>query len=123
MRHFLLPRRAVTVLALATAASAAGGTLAACGPRQVTVGTGEASAESSVEFTNNLSQAVNVYVRVGGAGEVFLRQVPARSTESVAVRGIAPGTSVTLRAAPVDGRQSYTQENIVLGRGVAWRVP
>lgn len=123
MRHYTLPRVVVAALAVATA-GVASGTLAACGPRQVTVGTGEtAAAESSVEFTNNLSQAVNVYVRVGGAGEVFLRQVAARTTESVPVRGIAPGTSVTLRAAPVDGRLSYTQENVVLGRGVAWRVP
>ena len=109
--------------ALVAAAGIASGSATACGPRRVTVTTGETAAESSIEFTNNLSQAVNVYVRAASGGEVFLRQVAAGATESVPVRGIAPGTAVTLRAAPVDGRLSYTQENVVLGRGVAWRVP
>lgn len=109
------------VLAVATVLGAA-----ACGPRQVEVGTGAAATrgdEPTIELTNNLDQAVNVYVRGAGGSEIFLRQVPARSTESILVRGLAVGTSATLRAAPVDGRVSYTQENVVLARGTAWRVP
>lgn len=116
------PRRRLPLLALAALALAGG--LPACGPRQVEVSTGEGRApESSIEFTNNLSQAVNVYVRVASGAELFLRQVAARTSESIPVRGIAAGTAVTLRAAPVDGSVSYSQENVILGRGVAWRVP
>ena len=115
-------RRRLPLLALVALVAAAG--LPACGPRQVQVSTGEARApESSIEFTNNLAQAVNVYVRVSSGAELFLRQVAARTSESIPVRGIAAGTAVTLRAAPVDGSVSYSQENVVLGRGVAWRVP
>ncbi|MGZ8376890.1 MAG: hypothetical protein ACXW0Z_06560 [Gemmatirosa sp.] len=115
-------RRRLPVFALAAVVML--GALPACGPRQVQVSTGEARApESSIEFTNNLAQAVNVYVRVSSGAELFLRQVGARTTESIPVRGIAAGTAVTLRAAPVDGSVSYAQENVVLGRGVAWRVP
>jgi hypothetical protein len=88
------------------------------------VTTGEAVAsENSVEFTNTLAQAVNLYARVSTGAELFLRQVPANSTQTVPVRGVAAGTSVTLRAAPVDGSVSYSRENVVLGRGVVWRVP
>ena len=115
------PRRRLSLLALVFGLAVAP---AACGPRQVEVSTGEARApESSIEFTNNLGQAVNVYVRVPSGAEQFLRQVAARTSESIPVRGIAAGTAVTLRAAPVDGSVSYSQENVVLGRGVAWRVP
>jgi hypothetical protein len=67
---------------------------------------------------------VNVYVRPNsGGGELFLRQVAAQTTETIAVRGVSPGTSVTLRAAPVDGSVSYTRENVVLGQGFSWKVP
>jgi hypothetical protein len=115
-------RRRRPLLALVAVATL--GALPACGPRQVQVSTGEARApESSIEFTNNLAQAVNVYVRVPSGAELFLRQVAGRTSESIPVRGISAGTSVTLRAAPVDGSVSYAQENVVLGRGVAWRVP
>ena len=119
------PRRRLPLLArMAVIAALAASAPTACGPRQVVVSTGEARApESSIEFTNNLAQAVNVYVRVPSGAEQFLRQVGARTSESIPVRGIAAGTAVTLRAAPVDGSVSYSQENVVLGRGVAWRVP
>jgi hypothetical protein len=97
----------------------------ACGPRQVAVRTGEApAAESTIEFTNSLTTAVNVYVRPNtGAGEIFLRQVGAQTTETIPVRGVAPGTSVRLRATPVSGNPNYEQENVVLGRGFVWKVP
>jgi hypothetical protein len=93
--------------------------------RQVEVRTGESPAPgTSIQVTNDLAQAVNVYVRPNtGGGEIFVRQVPAKSTETVAVRGIAAGSAVTLRAAPVDGSVSYTRENVVLAQGFTWRVP
>jgi hypothetical protein len=81
-------------------------------------------AETTIEFTNNLTTAVNVYVRPNtGAGEIFLRQVPAQTTETIAVRGVSPGTAVKLRATPVSGNPNYEQENVVLARGYVWRVP
>jgi hypothetical protein len=49
--------------------------------------------------------------------------VPANTTQTVPVRGVSAGSSVTLRAAPVDGSVSYTRENVTLGQGVTWRVP
>ena len=119
-----MPRRPVfrTVLGLL----AASGVLAVpgCAGRVVEVGTGEVTAaDATLVLTNALAQAVNVYVRPGGGGEIFLRQVPGNVTETIPVRGLGVGTAVTLRAAPVDGRVSYTRENVVLARGVTWRVP
>ena len=94
--------------------------------RQVEVRTGESPTVSatSIELTNGLAQAVNVYVRPNtGGGEIFVGQVNARSTQSVPVRGVPAGSAVTLRAAPVDGSVSYTRENITLGSGFQWKVP
>lgn len=119
-----LPRRRAARPVLALLVALLAGAAGACGPRQVQVSTGEAqAAESSIELTNNLAQAVNVYVRATTGSEIFLRQVPARTTESIPVRGVPAGTSVQLRAAPVDGSVSYSREDVVLGRGIAWRVP
>jgi hypothetical protein len=86
--------RVATAAALLSLAAAG-----ACGPRQVAVRTGEATAaESTIEFTNNLSQAVNVYVRPNtGAGEIFLRQVaaqPPRRSRCAASRPARPCGSV-----------------------------
>ena len=51
--------------------------LAACGPRKVEVRTGpEPTTDVALHVTNNLSQAVNVYV-VSGANDIFLKQVAA----------------------------------------------
>ena len=122
-RHTRLVARRSAFLAALVALLAAP---AACGPRQVAVRTGESptAAETTIEFTNNLTTAVNVYVRPNtGAGEIFLRQVAAQSTETIAVRGVSPGTAVRLRATPVSGNPNYEQENVVLARGFVWRVP
>src|SRR5687767_4555078 len=89
--HPTARRSAALAVALVTVLAAP----VACGPRQVAVRTGESpAAESSIEFTNNLTTAVNVYVRPNsGAGELFLRQVAAQTTETIPVRGVSPGTS------------------------------
>ena len=118
MRHWM--RRSTLVVSLGALSA-----IAACA-RQVEVQTGESpsTVSATIAFTNNLTQAVNIYVRPNtGAGEIFIRQVAGRASESVAVRGVSPGTSVTLRAAPVDGSVNYTKENVVLGQGYAWQVP
>ena len=101
-------------------------TFAGACARQVEVRTGESpvAAGTSIAFTNNLAQAVNVYVRPNsGGGEIFVRQVAGKTTETLSVRGVAAGTSVSLRAAPVDGSVSYTRENVTLGSGSTWSVP
>jgi hypothetical protein len=88
----------VPLLALLLAAASA------CGPRQVEVRTAPTAAtEQSVQITNNLSQAVNVYVTSPSGGEIFLRQVSANTVEKVPVQGIASGTTVTFKAVTVDG--------------------
>ena len=97
--------------------------LTACGPRQVEVTTGPApAADVSIRFTNNLTQAVNLYVTSAGT-DVFLKQVAASSVEVVPVRGIAAGATVTLKARTVDGTRTYTRDNIYLAANYDWRVP
>ncbi len=114
-------RRAVAGALAACAAAPA----AACGGRQVEVGTGSAPAPAatSLQFTNNLPQGVNIYLRGPDGAEVFLRQVAGRSTETVPVRGVREGTAVQLRVAPVDGARNITRDNVVLGQGTPVRVP
>ena len=97
--------------------------LSACGPRQVEVTTGaQPVADVSIRFTNNLTQAVNLYVTSGGT-DVFLKQVSASSVEVVPVRGLSAGTTVTLKARTVDGTRTYTRDNIYLASNYDWRIP
>ena len=112
-------RKLIAGAALAVAALVSG----ACGGRQVEVQTGSTTqAGTAVAVTNNLSQAVNVYVMVGG-NDMFLRQVPAGSAETLEVRGVAAGTSVTLKATTVDGTRTYTKDNVTLSGTTNWQVP
>jgi phosphotransferase system HPr-like phosphotransfer protein len=112
-------KRWVTVMALVLAAASTG--------RQVEVRTGPETSTPqgavSLRVNNSLSQAVNVYV-VSGSVETFVAQVAAQSTQTVAVAGVTPGATVTLRARQVDGRQSYERANVTLTSGMMdWRVP
>ena len=110
--------RRVPLLALALAAAVA------CGPRQVEVRTAPtAASEQSVQITNNLSQAVNVYVTTPGSGEIFLRQIPANTVEKVPVQGVASGTSVTFKAVTVDGARTYQSRSVGLSGLFIWGVP
>ena len=95
----------------------------ACGPRQVEVTTGpQPAADVSIRLTNNLTQAVNLYVTSGGT-DVFLKQVAAGSVEVVPVRGLLAGQTVTLKARTVDGARTYSRDNIYLSSNYEWRVP
>ena len=95
----------------------------ACGPRQVEVTTGaQPAADVSIRLTNNLTQAVNLYVTSGGT-DVFLKQIGANSVEVVPVRGLSAGTTVTLKARTVDGTRTYSRDNIYLAANYEWRVP
>lgn len=95
----------------------------ACGPRQVEVRTTPQPASAvTLRVTNNLTQPLNVYV-VNGGTDVFLRQVAASSAESMSVPGIASGTTVMLKATPVDGSRTYTRDNVQLTGLYQWQVP
>ena len=84
---------------------------AACGPRQVDVTSGAPSTQSQVSLTvtNNETQPVQVYV-VQGGNAMFIKQVAARSTETLSVPGVASGSAVTLRATRADGSRTYTKD-------------
>ncbi len=111
-------RLTIAVLALVLAT-----TTSACAGRQVEVTTGpEPASEIAVRLTNNLTQAVNLYVATGGT-DVFLKQVSAGSVELVPVRGLNAGSLVTLRARTVDGTRTYTRDNVSLSSSYEWRVP
>ena len=96
----------------------------ACGPRQVEVHStpSTTTSEASIRFTNNLSQAVNVYVNFSGQ-DTFLRQVAANTSATIPIQGFAPGASVTLKAVTVDGVRTYQRPNVVLSGTVTFPLP
>jgi len=99
----------------------------ACGPRQVEVRTAPeatpAANAPAVQLTNNLSQAINVYVNVSGGTELFLRQVPANTVEKVAVSGVSNGSTVSFKAVTVDGSRTYQSRQAPLSPLFTWSVP
>jgi hypothetical protein len=78
-------------------------------------------AEVSLRVTNDLTQAVNVYV-VSGSTDNFVKQVAAQSTETLPVRGVPAGSTVQLKATTVDGTKTYTRNGVVLRDTFEWRV-
>jgi hypothetical protein len=113
-------RRLGAVLGLAALVAFGAG---ACGQRQVDVRTAPTkAAESAIHFTNNLPQAVNVYVVQNGQ-ELFVRQVAANTTEHLPVAGVTAGTQVLLRAVTVDGKSTFTSPPTTLTTMYAWKVP
>ena len=112
------PRAALLALALALA------TATACGGRAVEVRTAPVTtSELSVQVTNNLSQAVNVYATATGSSELFLRQIPANTVEKVPVQGLASGTKVTFKAVTADGSRTYQSRDVTLTGLYVWSVP
>jgi hypothetical protein len=99
----------------------------ACGPRQVEVRTAPTTTSTqsnpSVQLTNNLSQAVNVYVIATGSSEMFLRQVAANSVETLPVAGVAKGSNVQFKAVTVDGSRTYQSRSAPLSTLFLWSVP
>jgi hypothetical protein len=97
--------------------------LTACGGRQVEVRTGpETAPDVAIHLTNNLSQAVNVYV-VSGGNDIFVKQVAANSVEHIPVDGVPGGATVNLRAVTVDGTKTYTKNSVTLSSMYDWRLP
>ena len=111
----------------ATFAAAAIAVATACGPRQVEVRTAPESTPAAnapaVQLTNNLSQAINVYVNVSGGTELFLRQVPANTVEKVPVSGVSNGSTVSFKAVTVDGSRTYQSRQAPLSPLFTWSVP
>jgi hypothetical protein len=108
---------------LVVAALVAGIGTTGCAPRQVEVRTAPTQpTQVSIQVTNKLSQAVNVYARSGGS-DTFLRQVGANSTVTVPLQGFAPGTTVSLKAVTVDGTKTYTRDNVVLNGTYQFPLP
>jgi len=98
-------------------------TVTACGGRRVeVVDTAPRQSEVALHVTNNLTQAVNVYVIQGGS-TTFLRQVAARASEHIPVPNVAAGSTVSLRATRADGAQSYDRANVQLTGMFAWQIP
>ena len=96
---------------------------AACGPRQVEVGSGAASeAEVMLTVRNNFSQAVSVYV-VQGGNPMFVKLVAASATETIPVRGVAAGSNVTLRATLADGSRTVENSGVTLSGTYTWTIP
>ena len=96
---------------------------AACGPRQVEVRTAAPlPAEVALQVTNNLLQAVNVYVTYNGSDN-FVQQVRAGTSLRLPVRGIPAGSTVSLKAVTVDGTRTYSHANIVLNGTYIFPIP
>ncbi|HEX5971111.1 MAG TPA: hypothetical protein VFY85_04240 [Gemmatimonadaceae bacterium] len=111
--------RASAILLAVVVATATG-----CGQRQVEVRTAPTAAtEQAVQVTNNLSQAVNVYVTGASVNEMFLKQVPANTAEKVPVQGVASGTNVTFKAVTVDGSRTYQSRSVTLSGLFIWSIP
>jgi phosphotransferase system HPr-like phosphotransfer protein len=72
--------------------------------------------------TNDLTQAVNVYVVLSGT-ERLLQQVAAKSTADLPVAGLAQGTIVRLKATTADGTKTYTKDGVALAVRSTWTVP
>ena len=105
------------VLALLLLASAA------CAPVASLLGFNRTRPESAIEIDNPLDRAVNVYVLASDRPiERFIGQVGAGVTRIIRVEGIATGTSVRLRAVPVDGVGEYRRADFVTGSSGTWRI-
>ena len=96
---------------------------AACGPRQVEVGSGAPTqAEVMLNVRNNFSQAVSVYV-VQGGNPMFVKLVAANAQETVPVPGVASGSTVTLRGTLADGSRTVEKAGVTLSGTYSWTIP
>jgi hypothetical protein len=97
--------------------------VAACGGRTVEVQSAPSPvSDAAVNVTNNLSEPVNVYINTGGE-DIFLGQVGGGSASSLPVKGIAAGSTVTLKATRMSDKYSYSKSGVVLSGTYLWQVP
>jgi hypothetical protein len=96
----------------------------ACAPVASFLGFNRTTPESAIEIDNTLDRGVNVYVLASDRPiERFIGQVGAGVTRIIRVEGIAAGTTVRLRAVPVDGAGEYRRADFVTSPGATWRIP
>ncbi len=95
---------------------------AACSRGVVVETAPAAQSTASLKVTNTSSQAISVYVTSSGP-ELFLKSVPANTTEVIPVPGVVSGATVRLRATLADGSRSYTKDGVVLSGVYDWNVP
>ena len=97
--------------------------VSACGNRGIVVeNTPKPATAAALTVTNNLDQAVNVYV-VSGSTDHFVKQVAAKSTDQLNVTGVDVGSTVRLKATTADGTKTYTKDGVVLQSSTTWQVP
>ncbi|MFN8579802.1 MAG: hypothetical protein U0163_02315 [Gemmatimonadaceae bacterium] len=97
--------------------------LVGCGGRTVKVESAPNAAPTvTLTVTNDLAQAVNVYV-VSGGSDHLLNQVAANSTTALPVPGFAAGAVVRLKATTSDGTKTYTKDGVTLQSSNSWKVP
>lgn len=95
----------------------------ACGPKQVEVRTAPTQTSGpSVQVANRLTQPVNVYVTIEGT-DTYLGQVGANGSQTLAIPGLAPGTSVGLKAVTVDGTRTFSREKVALTGQYPFSIP
>jgi hypothetical protein len=78
--------------------------------------------EVMFHMTNNLAQAVNVYITTG-TNDVLVGQVAGKSSRVLPVSGVTPGSTVSLKAVTVDGTRTYTRDDVVVTGSLTWSVP
>jgi hypothetical protein len=85
---------------------------------------GQPSDAVQIEVRNGRDVGVNVSVSsTVAAGDVFLGQVGPQARRTFTLRGHSPGTSVQLRAVPVDGTSSAQTKTATLTKRTVWDVP
>lgn len=99
---------------------------AACGPRQVEVGTAPAEqAQVSLHVTNNTNQAVNVYVNTDGT-DMLVGQVAGGANQHIPVAGVGVGSTVTISARSADGTRRFQANEgrpVTLTGMYTWQIP
>jgi len=97
-------------------------TVGACSRGIVVESAPAPSASAVLTVSNDLDQAVNVYV-VSGSTDHFVKQVAGKSTEQLNVVGVNVGSTVRLKATTADGTKTYTKDGVVLQAATSWKVP
>lgn len=121
--RFAPPFRSMRIVLKGRLMAVLGVSVMACGPKQVEVRTAPTqTAGPSVQVSNRTSQPVNVYVTISGT-DTYLGQVGANGSQTLAIPGLAPGTSVNLKAVAVDGTHTYSRNNVALTGQYLFSVP
>ena len=94
----------------------------ACGPKVEVRTAPSQPAQTAIQLTNGLSQAVNVYVNYNG-NDQFIQQVRANTALRLPVTGVPAGATVTVKAVTIDGTRTYSVPNVILNGTYNFSVP